>query len=460
MSMAVAAYQPTYGNAFGWGQPQWAPAPVPPQAQMGWDQYQPVYGQPPAFAQPAPYAPPLQYAPPVQYGPPANAAPAQPSFAQSLSSLWDRIASALGFGRQAPQAGPMPQAVPQNPGLAQVMSAPDDVSFVTGLYRQLLGREPDQQGFAGYVNAMRTGLSRQDAINSFMASPEYQQRQSWLATTGGAPQAAPGWPAAGVPSAPPIAEASLHQIVISAAQRAMAQMPGPVARLNQQPLISRQQENQTFYDLTSLVIAELAAKGLPVERLARHTQFPVGDPSRYVNDAIVLPDGRAIDMFGGDGTLAQFHDLSVPNPITDRYPGGSPRGVLPSMPASAIPTSVFYAERLPLLRWGTVVHNVVRNETSVMGPIRVGDRVVLDTTPHVANPDPSDPRRVIEQPKNQQDPRGPLFRQISGPPLRMNEKTNPYLIACHPTVPGTYEVEVWSRDGAGQPGRVSFTVER
>ena len=78
--------------------------------------------------------------------------------------------------------------------------------------------------------------------------------------------------------------------------------------------------HQVNYEIQTQVIGILRANGLDVDRLARHTANEPGHPGRYVTDALVLPDGRAIDFWGGGGR-GQFHDLDVPQPKTDRNTG-------------------------------------------------------------------------------------------------------------------------------------------
>ena len=51
-----------------------------------------------------------------------------------------------------------------------------DQDYVTSLYRDLLGREPDAGGLNGWVAALRDGMSREDVRQGFLGSEEYQSK--------------------------------------------------------------------------------------------------------------------------------------------------------------------------------------------------------------------------------------------------------------------------------------------
>lgn len=50
--------------------------------------------------------------------------------------------------------------------------------YVAGLYREILGREPDAVGAAGWVAALRDGMSRDEVRQGFLRSEEYQRKHS------------------------------------------------------------------------------------------------------------------------------------------------------------------------------------------------------------------------------------------------------------------------------------------
>lgn len=70
-----------------------------------------------------------------------------------------------------------------------------DRSFVTSLYRQLLGREPDVEGMASHMNGLANGMRHEDILQVFLTSPEYQQKQ--LAVMQPPPPARPERPLVG-----------------------------------------------------------------------------------------------------------------------------------------------------------------------------------------------------------------------------------------------------------------------
>lgn len=52
----------------------------------------------------------------------------------------------------------------------------DDAAFLQGLYGDVLGRDADADGLAGWLAALRNGLGRADVVAAFLASPEAQRR--------------------------------------------------------------------------------------------------------------------------------------------------------------------------------------------------------------------------------------------------------------------------------------------
>ncbi|RYD21675.1 MAG: methyltransferase domain-containing protein [Spirochaetia bacterium] len=49
--------------------------------------------------------------------------------------------------------------------------------LVASLYRQILGREPDQQGWDHYVQRLREGIALEDLIHIFLSSDEHREKQ-------------------------------------------------------------------------------------------------------------------------------------------------------------------------------------------------------------------------------------------------------------------------------------------
>jgi len=63
--------------------------------------------------------------------------------------------------------------------------------YVTILYRALLGRDPDQSGFQGYVSLLNQGVSRGQVLEWFIGSQEFQyvcQNTGIMVNSGGQPQ--------------------------------------------------------------------------------------------------------------------------------------------------------------------------------------------------------------------------------------------------------------------------------
>ena len=66
-------------------------------------------------------------------------------------------------------------------------SAASDAAYVTSLYHDLLGREPDPEGMASHLRGLENGMTRDEIKNVFLGSPEFLQRVSTaLSNLGGA----------------------------------------------------------------------------------------------------------------------------------------------------------------------------------------------------------------------------------------------------------------------------------
>jgi FkbM family methyltransferase len=61
----------------------------------------------------------------------------------------------------------------------QLLSSSDD-EFVAGIYRDLLGRQPDQEGHASYRAQIKSGVSRLQVVQSVLNSPEAQALEKRL----------------------------------------------------------------------------------------------------------------------------------------------------------------------------------------------------------------------------------------------------------------------------------------
>jgi hypothetical protein len=60
----------------------------------------------------------------------------------------------------------------------------DNTAFVTLVYNNVLGRAPDPQGLANWVNALNNGMSRGTMMLGFSESQEYRNRsRNWVYVT-------------------------------------------------------------------------------------------------------------------------------------------------------------------------------------------------------------------------------------------------------------------------------------
>ncbi len=194
-----------------------------------------------------------------------------------------------------------------------------DTEFIEKLYMEAFGKVPQPDEVDTVSKQLASGITRQDLITGFTSSPQFQMAQDIKEGNALGPIATV--PDDGQYDGARLDTSSVEAAVESAAKWAQETSPDIMAKINATPPPNKQQEDRLFYELTTKAIGALRANGLDVERLGRHTQHDVGNPARYVNDAIVLPDGRAIDIFGGGENHPQFHDLDVKSPKTDRNTG-------------------------------------------------------------------------------------------------------------------------------------------
>jgi hypothetical protein len=62
--------------------------------------------------------------------------------------------------------------------LGQSAQMGSNADYVKGLYKELLGREPDAGGLAAHLKGLETGASRDDIRNVFLNSPEFKSKQA------------------------------------------------------------------------------------------------------------------------------------------------------------------------------------------------------------------------------------------------------------------------------------------
>lgn len=145
--------------------------------------YAAPYSSPRGYAAPVPLAglgpPPASFAPyPAPYMP---YGPAMRGFPPPYYLFSGILRPGYGPGWRGPFAGTAPDGPPAG------RPPPDDVdevepreqlsdqAFVSGLYRNILGREPDEPGMTAWVHALRRGMSRRAATNYFLNSRERPQ---------------------------------------------------------------------------------------------------------------------------------------------------------------------------------------------------------------------------------------------------------------------------------------------
>lgn len=98
---------------------------------------------------------------------------------------WTRVAEARPPAREPVKGRALPTAAAawrKGDGFESKPAAPvsraSDADFVNGLYRQLLGREPDAAGFAAHMKGLETGMTRDQVQEVFLTSPEFASKQT------------------------------------------------------------------------------------------------------------------------------------------------------------------------------------------------------------------------------------------------------------------------------------------
>jgi hypothetical protein len=86
-----------------------------------------------------------------------------------------------GFEAVKPKAAAVSLATPPPASRAS------DADFVKGLYRDLLGREPELDGYHSHMRGLETGVSREELRQIFLNSPEYREKKAAEASPSPAP---------------------------------------------------------------------------------------------------------------------------------------------------------------------------------------------------------------------------------------------------------------------------------
>jgi hypothetical protein len=183
--------------------------------------------------------------------------------------------------------------------------------YVRALYQELLGREPDADGFAAHLAGLERGLTRAQLRDVFLQSDEYRAREAQprpaptpepLPAPPPAPQPPPrAYPEPGpaLATVPPRAEwaqvrldtRSLDAAVFSAAKWVREHRPH---------YFNQGEDRAVAFAMMTEVIGIMRANGFDAHRVVNHPSFPIGHGNRYGSDALVV-QGRIYDVFGAWG---------------------------------------------------------------------------------------------------------------------------------------------------------------
>lgn len=196
-----------------------------------------------------------------------------------------------------------------------------NTEYVTGLYRELLGREPDAEGLRSHLAGLAGGMSREDIRQVFLTSAEYRERQSPPpAPAPVEPPPAPtpppvvlrepGAPLSTVPLKPEYVNARIDRSSASAAAISTARW----VKETYPELFRHADDRQTAYEIMTHVIGALRVAGFDATRVVNHPSRPVGDGYRYGTDAVVL-EGHIYDVYGALGEANTPQAMNAgPNP--------------------------------------------------------------------------------------------------------------------------------------------------
>lgn len=197
-----------------------------------------------------------------------------------------------------------PAARPRVPPAATAANT----EYVTGLYRELLGREPDAEGLHAHLTGLAHGLSREDLRQVFLTSAEYREKQARPPAPPPpveppAPPAPPpvtlrepGAPLSTVPLEPEYANARLDTRNASTAALSAAQW----VKDTYPELFARAGDRQVCFEIMTHVLGALRVAGYDAHRVVNHPSKALGDGWRYGSDAIVL-EGDVFDVYRGIG---------------------------------------------------------------------------------------------------------------------------------------------------------------
>ena len=247
-------------------------------------------------------------------------------FLQNLGKVLDAAAHPPVNAKQRVRAQPrrdgfeVARRAPVDLGKPPGASAAADGEYVKSLYRELLGREPDLEGFRAHVNGLASGMSREAIKNVFLSSPELREKQAAEAKVAAAPPAAPVEPTtpapraepgpalSTVPQLPAYATAPIDRSSDVAAARSAAQW----VKDTHPELFGQGDDRAVAFQVMSHVIGAMRAAGFDAHRVVNHPSRPVGDGQRYGSDALVV-GGQIYDVYGAFGDPGRS-DVQALNP--------------------------------------------------------------------------------------------------------------------------------------------------
>ncbi|MFO0598585.1 MAG: DUF4214 domain-containing protein [Myxococcaceae bacterium] len=218
------------------------------------------------------------------------------------------------------------KAAPGKPTRTDAQRA-DDQAFVRGLYRDLLHREPDPEGFAAHLAGLERGATRADIRQVFLGSSEYAELQRPRPTPPIAPTPAPApapaprtypEPGRALSTVPP-KESYLDVPVDQTSPDAAVLSTARWIRSNRPGYFDKGDDRKVAFDMMTEIIGVLRAHGYDAHRVVNHTDRPVGDGLRYGSDAVVL-NGKIFDLYGawGDPSRGTPQLLYVGDYASDR----------------------------------------------------------------------------------------------------------------------------------------------
>lgn len=189
-----------------------------------------------------------------------------------------------------------------------------NANYVVGLYRELLGREPDADGMLAHLKGLEGGNTREQLRDVFLTSDEYRARTATPAvpttppsvpvpaTPAPTPAPAPrSYPEPGpalstVPPRPEYLDIPVDRSSGSAAALSAAKW----VRANKPEFFDKGDDRAVAFEMMTWVIGALRANGFDAHRVVNHPGRPMTDGYRYGSDAVVV-EGRIYDVFGAWG---------------------------------------------------------------------------------------------------------------------------------------------------------------